>query len=273
MSFESDESGRVAPADTVERWAWDYVATSSLAYKLAPPPLPERWEEHPPARRPSAPGRPPELRVESKAPKTRGLFAPAGRARALHTFLHHELQAAELMAWALLAFPETPREFRAGLARIAGDEVRHMNLYAAHIERLGYRVGSFVVRDWFWERVPSCATPASFVATMGLGFESANLEHTASFAKRFRAAGDEEGARVQELVGREEIAHVRFGARWFAEFTGSVDFDAWHRSLPAPLSPMLMRGHPLEHDARLAAGFPADFLAKLTAWQPVAPGY
>ena len=90
-----------------------------------------------------------------------------------------------------------------------------MRLYARADRAPRASRGRFTVRDWFWERIPACATPASFVATMGLGFESANLEHTASFAARFREAGDEEGARVQELVGREEIAHVRFGARWF----------------------------------------------------------
>jgi uncharacterized ferritin-like protein (DUF455 family) len=256
-------------AGTIERWAWDYVHSTSMAEKLAPVPVPERWEEAPPVRRLSAPGRPPELRLVMKAPKTRGLAAPMGRARALHTFLHHELQAAELMAWALLAFPEAPTEFRAGLVRIALDEARHMRLYADQIARLGHRVGDFTVRDWFWERVPSCTTPASFVAAMGLGFESANLEHTASFAARFREAGDEEGAQVQELVGREEIAHVRFGARWFAVFAGELAFGAWRGALPSPLSPMVMRGRPLQREARLRAGFPGGFLDELEAWQPV----
>ncbi len=270
------EPGTAAPepeAGTVERWAWDYVRSDSLALKLAPPPMPEGWESAPPPRRLSAPGRPPELRLVARAAKTRGLASPSGRARALHTFLHHELQAAELMVWALLAFPDTPREFRAGLLRIAFDEVRHMRLYAGQIERLGHRVGEFTVRDWFWERIPSCATPASFVATMGLGFESANLEHTASFAARFREAGDEEGARVQEIVGREELAHVRFGVHWFARFTGGLDFDGWRQALPAPLSPMLMRGRPLQRDARVRAGFPAAFLDQLDAWQPASPGF
>jgi uncharacterized ferritin-like protein (DUF455 family) len=128
------------------------------------------------------------------------------------------------------------------------------------------------VRDWFWERVPSCPDPASFVATMGLGFESANLEHARSFAARFRSAGDVEGAEVQELVGREEVAHVRFGARWFTELTGGLTFDAWEHALPAPLSPMLMRGRPLDRDARSRAGFPAEFLDRLDAWKPDAPG-
>jgi uncharacterized ferritin-like protein (DUF455 family) len=259
--------------DTVERWAWDYIRTTSLAHKLAPPPPPELWEVEPPVRCLAEPGRPADLRLVSKASKQRGLASETGRARALHAFFHHELQAAELMAWAVLAYPDTPREFRAGLVRIALDEVRHMRLYAQQIERLGHRLGGFAVRDWFWERIPACATPASFVATMGLGFESANLEHTASFAARFRDAGDEEGARVQEVVGQEELAHVRFGAHWFDRFTGGLDFDRWRTALPAPLSPMLMRGRPLQRGARLRGGFSEAFLDRLDAWQPASPGF
>jgi uncharacterized ferritin-like protein (DUF455 family) len=257
---------------TVERWAWELVRTTCLAEKLDPPPVPDRWAERPPPRRLAAPGRPCELHVVAKAPKTRGLATATGRARALHTFWHHELQAAELMAWAVLAFPDAPRELRAGLVRIALDEVRHMRAYAGQIERLGYAVGAFPVRDWFWERVPSCPDAASFVATMGLGFESANLEHSRSFASRFRTLGDEEGARVQEVVALEEIAHVRFGARWFTELTGGLTFDAWTQALPAPLSPMLMRGRPLDREARARAGLSAEFLDRLDAWQPDAPG-
>lgn len=258
--------------DTVERWAWDYIHSSSLVDKLTPPPVETRWESAPMPRRVASPGRPPELRLEKKAHKTRGLQSAHGRARALHTFLHHELQAAELMAWALLAFPETPREFRSGLVRIALDEVRHMQMYREAIERLGHAVGEFAVRDWFWERVPGCPDAASFVAAMGLGFESANLEHTASYAARFREAGDEEGARVQEIVGREEIAHVRFGVRWFTELRGPLAFDSWCAALPSPLSPLLMRGRPLQREVRLRAGQPEAFLDALEAWQPTMVG-
>ncbi len=260
------------PPGTVERWAWDFVLAETLAAKVAPPPPPETWEQAPPARRLGAPGRPPELRVAARAEKTRGLGSPRGRARVLHTFWHHELQAAELMAWALLAFPETPLAFRRGLVRIAQDEIRHMAIYAAQIERLGHRVGEMPVRDWFWSRVPSCASAASFVAVMGLGLESANLEHSASFAARFREVGDEEGARAQELVGVEEIAHVRFGARWFAELTGGLDFEAWRSALPEPLTPLLMRGNPIQREARLRAGQPARFVEELEAWRPEPPG-
>jgi uncharacterized ferritin-like protein (DUF455 family) len=154
------------------------------------------------------------------------------------------------------------------LIRIALDEVRHMKLYAAQIERLGCAIGEFPVRDWFWSRVPKCTDAASFVAVMGLGLESANLEHSALFAARFREVGDDDGARVQELVGLEELAHVRFGTRWFQHFTGGLDFATWQRALPAPLSPMLMKGEPLQRDARKRAGQTDVFLDELAAWQP-----
>ena len=254
--------------DTVEAWALEYVATASLAHKLSPPPLPERWMAAPSCLRIAAPGRPPELHVRARREKMRGLGSAEGRARALATFLHHELQAAELMAWAILAFADAPPAFRRGLAHITQDEVRHMRMYRAHMQHLGFDVGEFPVRDWFWERVPTSRDARAFVAVMGLGLESANLEHATSFAAKFREAGDEEGAELQERVGEEEIGHVRFGAKWFATFAGTLSFDAWRQALPEPLSPMLMRGSPIRRDARRMAGQPDDFIDELEAWTP-----
>ena len=65
--------------------------------------------------------------------------------------------------------------------------------------------------------------------------------------------------RAAELVGLEEIAHVRFGVRWFVELTGDLTFDAWSAALLPPISPMLVRGHPLQRAAReLGMRGPAD---------------
>jgi uncharacterized ferritin-like protein (DUF455 family) len=198
------------------------------------------------------------------------------RARLVHAFLHHELQAAELMAWALLAFPDTPRAFRRGLLGVFGDEVRHMGLYAGDLARRGLAPGDLPVRDWFWERIPSCADATAFVATMGIGFEGGNLDHAARFAARFRAAGDLEGAAIQERVGREEIAHVRFAVRWFRVFTGCAPdddglldgeaaFARWREALPSPLTPLVMRGDPVAREARARAGLGAGFVDALLA--------
>jgi uncharacterized ferritin-like protein (DUF455 family) len=203
-----------------------------------------------------------------RTPKLEALGDPRYRARTLHAFFHHELQAAELMCWALLAFADAEPAFRRDLVRICTDEIRHMNLYRAHIEALGFRIGDFGVRDWFWKRVPSCPDKVSFVALMGMGLEGANLEHAPAFAARFRESGDEAGARVQERVGREELAHVRIATRWFERWTGGCDFSTWALHLPAPLTPLLLRGRPIARELRRKAGMSDAFIAELEAYVP-----
>ncbi len=261
----------VPESGTVERWAWDYVGTTSLAHKLAPPSRPERWEREAPPRRIEAPGRPPELvglERPPKTPKPGALRDPHRRAQLVHTFFHHELQAAELMCGALLAFPDAPEELRRGLMRIADDEIRHARLYADHLRRLGSRPGAFGVRDWFWERVSPVDRLESFLALLGIGFEGGNLDHTARFAALFRAVGDEEGARIQEQVGREEVAHVRFAVRWFEVLAGPLTFERWLAALPPPLTPIVMRGKPICREARERAGLSGAFVDALEAYAP-----
>jgi uncharacterized ferritin-like protein (DUF455 family) len=251
------------------------VQSEVLSVKLAPPPLPQLvLTTHAPLRLPR-PGRPPELRratEKTKTPRAGALRDPKKRAALLHTFLHHELQAAELMCWAVLAFPDTPLSFKRGLIGICHDEIRHMRLYSAHIESLGCAVGDFPVRDWFWSRVPAAQTPTAFVAAMGLGFEAANLDHTRRFSDRFRSVGDEAGARLQEVVAHEEIAHVAFAAHWFRQFEGELSFEGFCKALPEPLSPMVMRGDPIDRGARATAGLDETFLDELERWQPVSRG-
>jgi len=262
-------------ATDIEAWAEHYVCSVELQHKLAPPPPPKAFREGAVALRLSAPGRPPELRQAKRGertPKQEALEEPYYRARTLHAFLHHELQAAELMCWAILAFPEAEPEFRRGLLAICLDEIRHMGLYVEHIRALGCQVGDFGVRDWFWKRVPTCTSKLEFVAVLGMGLEAANLEYAPSFAARFRRAGDEVGARIQERIAAEEVAHVGFATRWFARWTGGCDFDEWSRLLPPPLSPWVMHGNPIASDARRRAGMSEAFLQSLAAYVPEPKG-
>lgn len=262
--------------ESIEGWCRRFILDANLETKLAPgaPPAArdERaWEPSPESAetgRGLVPGRPDSLRSVARSPKTPS-SAPAlqsERARALlfHTFLHHELQAAELFAWAILAFPETPREFRSGLLRLAEEELLHLSLYREHLTRLGFEVGDFPVRDWFWERVSTCANAASFVALQGLGLEGANLEHSARFARLFREAGDEDGAGILERVGRDEIGHVAFARHWFERLTGEpLEYATWRAALPAPLTPAVLQGRPLNREARRSAGLDDAFLEQL----------
>jgi uncharacterized ferritin-like protein (DUF455 family) len=259
------------PFSDVESWAKHYVLSTDLRVKIAPPAVPERFNDLGSPERLSDPGRPAvffRAPRRERTPKPEALIEPRFRARVLHTFFHHELQAAELMCWALLAFRDAELEFRKGLLRICLDEIRHMNLYREHIERLGFSLGEFGIRDWFWRRVPGCPDKISFVAVMGMGLEAANLEYAPVFAARFRAVGDEVGAEIQERVAKEELSHVAFGTKWFKQWTGGCDFRVWSEALPLPLSPAVLHGDPIATQTRLKAGMTEQFIADLLAYVP-----
>ncbi|MBN8610335.1 MAG: DUF455 family protein [Deltaproteobacteria bacterium] len=260
------------PPGTLERWAFDYVVSDSLAHKLSPPPLPRgdleaSWESGAPSRRALRPGRPREMVLADKKPKTptgQQLRDPIKRALLLHVFLHHELQAAELFAWAMLTWVEVPRALRLGWLKLAVDEARHMRLYARELERLGKRFGDFPVRDWFWERVPACESASSFLALVGVGFEGGNLDHGARFAQMLDDVGDHEAAAAERQVAHEEIAHVRFATQWLEKLGSPLaTLDDLRVLLPPPLSPLVLRGKPLARAARLAAGMPAGLVDEL----------
>jgi uncharacterized ferritin-like protein (DUF455 family) len=258
------------PHGSVERWCWDFICEAHLQSKLAPPATPDltvdsSWEPRPAERRLRQPGRPPELEVIARSPRTpSGLHRPEARLRLMHTFLHHELQAAELFAWAVLAFPEAPREFKAGAVRLCLEELVHLHLYADYLKDHGAAVGDFPVRDWFWERVTTCPDALSFVALQGLGLEGSNLDHCARFSRMFAESGDEQAAAIIEQIGRDEVGHVAFAREWFERFSGSpLDYEQWRRVLPAPLTPALMQGRPMNDSARRAAGMDNDFLQAL----------
>jgi uncharacterized ferritin-like protein (DUF455 family) len=271
VSYKVPVDADPPPTGTIERWAWDYVLRDDMAHKLAPAPLPSAWEDAPPSRRIPAPGRPRRLERLTKAPKSPGSGAlrdPERRARLAHTFIHHEIQAAELFAWALLAFPTAPHAFRRGLCAILADEVRHASELAEWLGALRHAYGDFPVRDWFWERVPSAGTPAQFLACLCIGLEGANLDHTARFAARLRAAGDEDGAMLVARIGDEEVSHVRFALRWFERFTTgrTADFETWREQLCAPLTPSVLAARPVHRAARLRAGHSSEFLDALERW-------
>lgn len=263
---------KVPPASTVEYWCWHLIQNDSWQAKTQPGPPPDltkdaAWETSATVRRISTPGRPACLRVETRSRKTppMGALAQARpRAQLMHTFMHHELQAAELFAWAVLAFPDTPREFRAGLLRLAQEELQHLALYQQHLTSLGHKVGDFPVRDWFWQRMRNCPSPLAFVSLQGLGLEGANLDHSARFARAFHAAGDTEGARIMERICKDEEGHVDFSRRWFEIFTGApLTYEAWKKALPKEVTPGLFRGRPINRQARLAAGLDTKFIDAL----------
>ena len=105
----------------------------------------------------------------------------AQRVRILHALANHELQAAELFAWALLAFPDAPAALRRGWLGILAEEQRHCRLYIARVEASGAHFGDFPVSGHFWRKAAAIRTPFEFVCAMGLTFENANLDFTGDY--------------------------------------------------------------------------------------------
>jgi uncharacterized ferritin-like protein (DUF455 family) len=252
------------------------LEAETIAGKLAPFPPAARDDRRGPPLWLTAPARPPELRVlparQVRVPPVAGMRDPHQRARILHALANHELQAVELFAWALLAFPDAPALFRRGLAAILGEEQRHMRLYMERLAALGHCFGDFPVTGHFWNHLDQLATPLRFVCVMGLTFENANLDFAQEYAAEARSVGDEETAAVLDEVHRDEIRHVRFAWRWLRRWQG--DLSAWQAylaTLAPPLGPGRARGRELCRDSRRAAGLDDEFIAGLESSVSIRP--
>jgi len=223
-----------------------------------------------PAVRPETPGRPENLRFAPRrtapAMPRPGAFAdPAKRGVAHHIMANHELQAVEVMAFVLLAFPDAPPQFRHGLARIIDDEQRHTRMHAERCAELGVPFGSLPVNCYIWNKAQSFTSILDYLAGLPLTFEGRNLDHTLAFAAAFESVGDERSAAVMRAIHRDEIEHVRFGIDWLRKLKppGESDWDVFCRHLKWPLRPSKARGDVFHAGPRLDAGLSPEFVAAL----------
>ena len=139
---------------------------------------------------PRWPARIPELRLGSEEkvsfPTMASLDDPVERGRVLHFFANHELLAMELMALALLRFPNAPASFRMGVAQTLIEEQTHMRLYMNRMTELGVAFGELPVSPFFWRCLSGMQTPTDYVVGMSLVFEQANLDFCLHFAKAMK---------------------------------------------------------------------------------------
>jgi uncharacterized ferritin-like protein (DUF455 family) len=247
------------------------LLSEDLEAKLAaPPPSAQPLTDDRPGEpwQATGPGRPPDLQMvpasQAPVPAIEGMADPAQRRRILHALANHELQAAELYAWALLAFADAPAEFRRDLADVLLDEQRHTRMYRARLEENGGRLGDHPVSGYFWRKAPQLTTPLRFVCAMALTFENANLDHTVEYAAAARKAGDEKTAAVIDRVHRDEIDHVRRGWKWLQAWKGEATaWEALQENLTWPLRPAKARGRRFHPAGRVAAGLDPELIRQL----------
>jgi len=264
----------------IRSWARGIVEATSLDGKRTPPPDPLELADAGPALRLAAPGRPSSLRIvagrDARVPPIAGMRDPSQRARILHALANHELQAIELFAWALLAFPAAPIGFRRGLVAILADEQRHLALYEGRLTAHGIAFGDHPVTGHFWNQLDQLADPLAFACVMGLTFENANLDFAGDYAAAARACGDLATAEVLDRVHDDEISHVHFGWIWLHRLAPSTEGggDAWAvytANLQPPLGPHRARGARFDRAARERAGLDEAFIDRLEATAPKRP--
>lgn len=271
--------GRYTPAVTSLRdYALSLLVRGGLSDKLAPPPADLRDDGPGPPLFVEAPARDPTIALAEgragKLPKLSALSDPAARVVCLERFAHHELQAVELFAWALLAFPDLPPALRRGFVFALSEEQVHLRLYLDRLAAHGAVFGARPLSDYFWQHVPTIRAakePAlAFLCAMGLTLEAANLDFTLLYRDAFRAAGDEETARVLQRVHDDEIAHVRLAATWAAKLTGQPDVEAYRRGVPFPFSAARAKARRFDAAARRRAGLSDEMIRFVEGAKPYA---
>ena len=244
--------------------------STALEEKLVPAALPFTDERPGPAERPLLPARPANLqfcqrRESPPMPHPNTLKDRKRRAAAHHIMANHELQALEVMAFVLRAFPDAPFEFRKGVAEVMADEQRHTRLHVVRVEELGMQFGDMKVNGYFWNKAQEFLSPLDYIAGLPLTFEGRNLDHTLELEASFQAAGDEKSAGVMRAIHRDEIHHVAFGITWLRRFKDPAqsDWQAYAGALKWPLRPEKSRGKVFQREARLAAGLSSEFVDEL----------
>lgn len=232
-------------------------------------------DEYPGARivAPEAPGRPRALRFKPEGHRggefpRRRLEGERERGQVLHFFANHELLAVELMALALLRFPDAPESFRRGVFRTLREEQHHTRLYLDRMKACGVEFGELPVSGFFWRCVSGMECPLDYVSGLSLTFEQANLDFCLDFSEAFLQAGDSETAGLLKSIYRDEIAHVAYGLKWFRHWKEpqQSDWDAFRHQLRFPLSPRRAKGARFNAEGRRQAGFGEDFIAELSVF-------
>jgi uncharacterized ferritin-like protein (DUF455 family) len=187
------------------------------------------------------------------------------RAICLHRFAGHELLAVEIMAYALLAFPDAPAHFRKGVAHTLKEEQGHVRLYIARMKEMGLQFGDLPLYRHFWAHVPFLTSPLKYISVMSLTFEMANLDFAPLYGNSFAQHGDLLSANLMHQILKDEIAHVSFGYRWLRQFkhADASPWETWKNNLPPLMTPGRAKGLIFLEEHRQSAGIDAEWIEAL----------
>ncbi len=223
---------------------------------------------------PEMPGRSERLTFNNeqiKFPRNTSFHLEEKRGLALHFFANHELLAIEMMAAALLIYPDTTKEmvqFKRGLVKTIQDEQKHLRLYINRMRDFGIELGEFPLNDFFWRSMEKLKTPSHFYSAMAMIFESANLDFAQFYEQSFRAVEDIKTAEIMHTVFEDEISHVALGAHWLNQWRGNKDLWTYFTEhLPGVMTPARSKGIHFDRSSRVRAGLDDAFLDQLDSFR------
>jgi len=258
----------------LREWAIVILGGTSLEEKLYSPPT--LTDEHPGS--PlywKIPSRPPNMGFhkysrKEKLPPFHEHHDPYKRALCLHRFAGHELLAIEIMAYALLAFPEAPKYFRKGVASTLKEEQYHVQLYKTRLEELGMQLGDDPLNGRFWSLTPHLHSPLEYVSVMHLTLEMANLDFAPHYGASFARYDDKPSAKLMEKIFEDEVSHVSFGYEWLKKLKSPhvSAWDTWHKTLSPITSPKRARGFIFQEKIRKEIGLSQEWIECLKSYRP-----
>jgi uncharacterized ferritin-like protein (DUF455 family) len=221
---------------------------------------------------PGVPGRPDKpVLVPHTQLKARSIATREGRAALIHALTHIEMNAVNLALDVVWRFAGMPDAFYRDWLRVVREEALHFELLRAHLQSLDFDYGDFPAHDGLWEMAEK--TKGDLLARLALvprTLEARGLDASPEVKKKLLKAGDEEGARILDIILRDEIGHVAIGNLWYRELCAQRGWDVvqTYAELARDYGAPRLRG-PFNIEARRAAGFDARELAALA--QAAAP--
>lgn len=209
---------------------------------------------------------------QEKFPKKGALRDKSQRGKALHFFANHELLAIEMMAQALLLFPEASQATQRSLVETITEEQKHFSLYCERMNEFGVEFGDFPLNQFFWSFMGKIEDLETFYNVVSLTFEQANLDFALFYKTIFEELGDEKTADILNIVYTDEIKHVARGRAFLGKSHVKKElpetfFEYFLSLLPSPLTADRAKGIVFDEQGRKKAGLSEEYINSLRDYQ------
>ena len=207
---------------------------------------------------PLLPGRPDRpMLVAPRQQAQRAVGTREGRTALLHALAHIEHNAINLALDACWRFAGMPEAYYRDWFSVAREEAQHFGLLRDHLATLDARYGDLPAHDGLWDMVRK--TRGDVLARMALvprTLEARGLDASPAVRQRLASVGDQAGARIVDILLRDEIGHVAIGNHWFRHLCTERGLEplACYAALSERYGAPPMFG-PFNLPARKAAGF------------------